>query len=105
MKHVTATFLKGLFTLLPAILSLYAILWFLNWVEGFSRSALLVFWPEFLYVPGLGVFLVALIMYGVGSIVDRPFAKWFFRMAEGLMVELPVVKTVYLANTSLQGRS
>ena len=42
MKHITTTFLKGLFTLLPALLSLYVILWFLNWIEGFSRDGALL---------------------------------------------------------------
>lgn len=97
MKHVTATFLKGLFTLLPLLLSIYALLWFLNWVEGFSRGLLLVFWPEFLYIPGMGVFLVVLLIYGVGTIVDQPFARWILRGVEALFSELPVIKTVYLA--------
>ena len=97
MKHITTTFLKGLFTLLPALLSLYVILWFLNWIEGFSRDALLVFWPEFLYIPGMGVVIVGVLIYAVGTVVDRPFARWFFKMVESLISELPVVKTVYLA--------
>lgn len=97
MKHITTTFLKGLFTLLPALLSLYVIVWFLNWVEGFSRDGLLVFWPEFLYIPGMGVVIVGLLIYAVGTVVDRPFARWFFSLVESLISELPVVKTVYLA--------
>ncbi len=97
MKHVTGTFLKGLFTLLPVLLSIYVFLWFLNWVEGFSSRAILVFWPEFLYIPGMGVFIVMLLIYGVGTVVDRPFARWIFRGIEALFSEMPVIKTVYLA--------
>src|SRR4051812_1616726 len=97
MKNITATFLKGLFTLLPVLLSIYVFLWFLNWVEGFSRSFILVFWPEFLYIPGMGVFIVMLMVYFVGTVVDRPVARWVFRVIESLFSELPVIKTVYLA--------
>lgn len=97
MKHVTSTFLKGLFTLLPLLISIYVFLWFLTWVENFSRSFILVFWPEFLYVPGLGVAIVFAIIYGFGVVVDKPLARWALGLVEGLFKELPVVKTVYLA--------
>src|SRR6185295_18790643 len=97
MKRFTTTFLKGLFTLLPLLLSVYVFLWFLTWVEKFSSSLLLVFWPEFLYLPGMGIFLAILLIYLVGTVVDRPFARWFFRITESLFSEMPVIKTVYLA--------
>jgi uncharacterized membrane protein len=97
MNRITSTFLKGLFTLLPLLLSIYLLIWFLNWVERMASSFLLIFWPEFLYLPGMGVILVMLIIYAVGTVVDRPFARWIFRGIEGLFSELPVVKTVYLA--------
>lgn len=97
MNKITTTFLKGLFTLLPLLLSIYVLIWFLNWVESFARRLLLVFWPEFLYLPGMGVLLVVLIIYGVGTVVDRPFARWVFRGIESLFSELPVIKTVYMA--------
>lgn len=96
MKQITGTFLKGLFTLLPLILSVYIFIWFLNWVERFSATLLLTFWPEFLYIPGLGVVVACVLIYGVGSVVDRPLAKGLFRFIENLFSEMPVVKTVYL---------
>lgn len=97
MKNVTATFLKGLFTLLPLLLSLYVFIWFLSFVENYSRSVLLVFWPEFLYIPGMGVLLAVILIYLFGAVVDLPLARWGFSMIEGLFSELPVVKTVYVA--------
>jgi uncharacterized membrane protein len=97
MKHVTSTFIKGLFTLLPLLLSIYVFIWFLSFIERYSRSLLLVFWPEFLYVPGMGVLLAFILIYAIGILVDRPFARWAFNIIESLFSELPVVKTVYLA--------
>src|ERR1700733_14878122 len=97
MKKFTSTFLKGLFTLLPLLLSIYVILWFLNWVEGFSRSAISLVWPDSLYVPGMGTVVVVILIYGFGTVVDQPFARWIFKMIEALFREVPVIKTVYVA--------
>jgi uncharacterized membrane protein len=97
MKHVTTTFFKGLFTLLPVLLSIYVFIWFLSIVERGSRSALLIFYPEFLYIPGMGVAIVFILIYAAGTIVERPFARWFLDLIETVFQELPVIKTVYLA--------
>jgi len=96
MKHIASTFLKGLFTLLPLIISVYIFVWFLNWVESFSGTVLLTILPEFLYLPGMGVVMACLLIYGVGSVMDRPLARGLFGFVESLFSELPVVKTVYL---------
>jgi uncharacterized membrane protein len=97
LKNITATFLKGLFTLLPLLLSLYVFIWFLSFVENYSRHILLIFWPEFLYIPGMGVILAVVLIYLFGTVVDLPLARWVFNMVESLFSELPVVKTVYVA--------
>jgi uncharacterized membrane protein len=97
VKSITGTFLKGLFTILPLLLSIYVFLWFLNWVEGFSRTMLTPFLPDSLYIPGMGVVVAVLLIYGVGTVVDRPFARWALNLVEGLFGEVPVIKTVYLA--------
>src|SRR5947208_317030 len=96
MKRFTTTFLKGLFTILPLLLSVYVFLWFLNWVEGFSRTMISVVWPESLYIPGMGIFVVVILIFGVGTVVDRPFARWVFNLMEGLFREVPIIKTVYI---------
>ena len=97
MKHITTTFLKGLFTLLPLLLSIYVFTWFISWVEGRTSQALLLFWPEFLYIPGMGVVIAFVLIYLFGTVVDKPWSRWFFTVTENLMGEVPVVKTVYRA--------
>jgi uncharacterized membrane protein len=97
MKNITTTFFKGLFTLLPLLLSIYVFIWFLSKVEHLASSLILVFWPEFLYVPGMGIVIVFLMIYGFGTIVDQPFTRWFFKMIEKALHEVPVIKTVYIA--------
>jgi uncharacterized membrane protein len=97
MKSITTTFLKGLFTLLPLLLSIYVFLWFLNWVEGFSRGVLTIVWPDSWYIPGMGTVVVLILIFAFGTVVDQPFTRWIFRVIEGLFQEVPIIKTVYIA--------
>src|ERR1700722_11882800 len=97
MKKLTAIFLKGLFTLMPLLVSIYAMGWLLRIIENFARSSLLVFWPDGLYVPGMGLAIMIVIIFAFGIIVDRPYTRWMMRSLESLMSHLPLVKTVYLA--------
>lgn len=97
MKHVTRTFLSGLFTLLPLLLSIYVFFRFLTWVENSASKAILLFWPEFLYLPGMGILVVFVLIYLFGALVDRPLTRWLFNFIEVVFQEIPVVKTVYRA--------
>ena len=97
MKQVTATFLRGLFTLLPLLFSLYVIVWFYNFTESYARSVLLAFLPEVLYFPGLGIAIAVAVIYLFGLVVDRPLTRTAFGLIESLFNEVPVIKTVYTA--------
>lgn len=97
MKHITTTFLRGLFTLLPLLLSVYVLFWFLRGVENLSRATIITFVPEFIYIPGMGVAVTFVIIYLFGAVTDRPLTKWTFDIIESLLKEMPIVKTVYLA--------
>lgn len=96
-KKITSTFLKGLFTILPLLFSIYVFLWFLKWIEGFASGLISVFWPESLYIPGMGVVIVVLLIYVVGTVVDQPMARWTLNLLEAFFREVPIIKTVYVA--------
>jgi uncharacterized membrane protein len=97
MKHVTTTFLRGLFTLLPLLLSIYVFIWFITWVENFSRSFVFYFVPDSLYLPGIGAAVVFILIYLFGAVTERPWTKWGFSLLENVLLEIPIVKTVYQA--------
>lgn len=97
MKHFTSTFLKGLLTLLPLVLSVYVLLWFVGKLEGWSSSFILIFWPEGFYVPGIGLIVSLVGIYMFGSVIDRPLAKWALGLIDRGFSHLPVIKTVYVA--------
>ena len=95
MKKVTATFLKGLFTLLPVLVSFYAVVWLLKMADSFANS--FIFWPEAFYFPGMGLVVMIMMIFFFGIVVDRPFTRWMMRSIEGVLSYVPLLKTVYLA--------
>ncbi len=95
MKKITGTFLKGLFTLLPVLVSFYAVVWLLKLIESFAYS--FMFWPDALYFPGMGVVIMIMIIFFFGIVVDRPFTRWIMASIEGSLSYVPLLKTVYLA--------
>lgn len=103
MKKVTRTFIKGLLTLLPLVLSVYVIFWILRWVESFAMSTLLAFWPDFLYVPGMGILVVFVIVYIFGTVVDQPFTKWMVARLEDALGSVPLIKSVYMSIKDFTG--
>jgi uncharacterized membrane protein len=103
VKHILSTFLKGLLTLLPLVLSIYVIFWVLKWVEAFAMSTLLAFWPDFLYVPGMGIVVVFAIVYMFGTVVDKPFTKWMVARIEDLLGHVPLLKSVYVSIKDFAG--
>src|SRR4051794_5518203 len=97
MKQITTTFLKGLFTLLPLLVSAYVLVWFLRVVESFARGGILFYWPDALYVPGMGLLVMVVIIFLFGMVVDKPLARWAVRATENTLSHVPLLKTVYLA--------
>ena len=46
-------------------------------------------------VPGLGVILVALVIFSTGVFVANMFGQWWLRKWHGLMNRIPVVRSIY----------
>jgi uncharacterized membrane protein len=46
-------------------------------------------------VPGLGVILVALVIFSTGVFVANMFGQWWLRQWDSLMNRIPVVRTIY----------
>jgi uncharacterized membrane protein len=97
LKSISKTFLTGLITILPVVLTLYFLYWLVVTAETALGSLIRLVLPENLYWPGmgsiaglLGVFLVGLLMHAY--VVQRLFA-W----GEQILYRVPVVKSVYRA--------
>lgn len=94
---MTKTFLRGLFAILPLILTVSIVLWLLRTIEGAIQPLVIEIVPESWQVPGLGLFVVLLIIYLVGLVLYYPASEWFLDRLEKGMLKVPVFKTVYSA--------
>lgn len=94
-KNFPANFFRGLFTLLPLFISIYVVLWIFRVADTVTSKVLLVFWPEFLYFPGLGALIGILFISFFGMLIAHPAVEKAFSLIEGPFKLIPVVKTVY----------
>ena len=87
---LTRTFLRGLITFLPAALTLYALYLLVVWTESLTRALISPFVGDF-YLPGLGIVIVAALIFGLGVLVSRPEVARVLSVAELPFTNLPVV--------------
>lgn len=97
MKSASRTFLTGLITILPVLLTAYLLYWLAvsaeSWLGNLIRLVLPAhwYWPGMGLVAGLGVvFVVGLLMHAY--VVQRLFAK-----GEEILYHVPLIKSVYRA--------
>jgi uncharacterized membrane protein len=95
MKSIGKILLTGIFTVLPVLATVYLVIWLFNFVDHFLGKPLLWLIPDEAYRAGMG-FLVALaVIFVVGVLMRAYFVRQIFRWAERLLLEIPLVKSIY----------
>jgi len=95
VNRLLSWFAKGLLAVVPITLTLAALAWLVIGAEGLLAP--LIRWlvgPEH-YVPGLGLFLVALGLLGAGMLVERVVGTWVLDLLERWVDRVPLVKSFY----------
>jgi len=92
-------FITGFFVTVPLVISIAALGWIFQVLDGFT-GPLYERWLERwlgrpVSVPGLGFLTVALFVLAVGVIATNVLGKRLLQRAEGLLLKVPVFKTVY----------
>jgi len=103
LKHLTATFLRGLVTVLPVLLTLYVLYWFAVTAEALLGGPLRWALPVWLYRPGLGIAMGIVLVFAVGLVMELYVARRLLAFVEELLLRVPVVKTVYGAIKDFAG--
>lgn len=88
-------FLAGLFVLIPAIITISAIVWLFRFVDSFLGP----FYYDMLgyHVYGLGFLSAILIILIVGFVSTNVFGKRLIGLIERVFLNIPVFKGVYTA--------
>jgi len=95
MKTLSNILMKGLATVLPMALTVYAIVWLLRTAESVMHHVITYVIPEELYWPGLGIVAGLAILLLIGWAVSAYLVRRILRVWERFLERIPVVKTVY----------
>lgn len=97
LARVWRTFLSGLVTVLPLVVTLYLIYWLGRLAEsafgGIARTLL----PDGWYVPGFGILLAAAVIFVIGVFMQQLVFSQVVALTERMLSRIPVIKTIYTA--------
>ncbi len=92
--RLTQYFVRGLLTFLPAALTVYALYLLVVWTESLAIRLIRPFIGDF-YLPGLGIVIVAALIFGLGVLVSQPVFTRLLSWVELPFTNLPVIKSIY----------
>ena len=95
MKTLSNVLMKGLATVLPIALTVYAIVWLLTTAESVMHRVITLLLPESLYRPGLGIVAGLVLLFAIGSVVNAYLVRRVLDVWDRFLARIPVVKTVY----------
>jgi len=97
LKSISKTFLTGLITILPIILTLYLLYWLVITTESALGSVIRLVLPENLYWPGMGTAAGLAVVFLVGVLMHAYVVQRLFALGEQILYHLPFIKSVYRA--------
>ena len=95
MRHITCTFLTGLATVLPLVVTIYLVYWLASSAESILGAGLRLVLSDRFYWPGLGVTLGMVIIFAVGLLMHTWLVRKIFSWWERLFYRLPLIKSIY----------
>jgi uncharacterized membrane protein len=103
MKSAGRIFLTGVLTVLPVLATFYFALWMLTAVEWFFGQQLKWLMPDQYYRAGMGLALAIVLIFVVGLLMHALVFRRIFGAAEHLLLEIPILRSVYAAVRDLFG--
>lgn len=102
-RTIGKIFLTGLLTVLPIVLTLYFTVWVLTVLERFFGRQVLFLIPDEWYHTGMGLVVAVVVVFAVGVLMHAILFRRLFGWAEWLVLEIPLVRSVYTAMRDLLG--
>ena len=92
-NHIQSRVLKGLFELVPLLVTVIAIIWLVGFTEGVRDWSFID--GTFLDRPGIGLVILAIVFYFVGLLAIFGAGQFILNGVHRLMNFIPVVRTLY----------
>ena len=97
LKYISKSFLTGLITILPVVLTLYLLYWMVVTAESALGSVIRLVLPDNLYWPGMGSIAGLVVIFLVGVLMHAYVVQRLFAWGEQLLYHLPFIRSVYRA--------
>ncbi|MCX4188236.1 DUF502 domain-containing protein [Methylophaga sp. OBS4] len=92
---ITRHILTGLITIVPVLLTVYLIYWFIVSTEAVLGDLIRFVIPDAPYWPGLGVIAGLAIVFCIGLLMHVYVVQRLFEKAEQLLYHTPLIKSIY----------
>ena len=96
-KFISRHILTGLITILPVVITLYFLYWFVISAESVLGNVIRLILPESFYWPGMGVIAGLLVVFAVGLLMHAYVVRWLFAKGEAVFYHVPLINSVYRA--------
>lgn len=93
--NIARTFLTGLVTILPIVVTIYLLIWLGDLAESFLGRMIRLVLPDSLYVPGMGLIVGLALTLLIGILMHAWIVRRTFEWSERLLYRIPVIRTVY----------
>lgn len=97
MKPISKTFAKGLIAIIPITLTFYLLFWMADTAELALGKIFKFIFPDAWYIKGMGFILGLVVVFLFGNFLESQIFRRLFRIFEELVIQIPVVKTIYTA--------
>jgi uncharacterized membrane protein len=102
-NYLGRVFLTGLLTVLPIVATIYFAVWVLTVLERFFGKQVMFLIPDEWYRTGMGLVVAIVVVFLVGLLMHAILFRRLFARAESVLLEIPLVRSVYAALRDLLG--
>ncbi len=103
LRKLGRVFLTGLLTVLPLVATIYFTVWVLGVLERFFGKQVMFLLPDEWYRTGMGLALAVVVVLAAGVLMNDILFRRLFGWTEWLLLEIPLVRSVYTALRDLLG--
>lgn len=97
ISFITRHILTGLIAVLPVLLTLYLLYWFVVSTEAILGEMIQFVLPEALYRPGMGVAAGLILVFMIGLLMHIYVVQRLFSSAQQVLYHTPLVNSIYRA--------
>lgn len=97
MKSLGRIFLTGVLTVLPVLATAYLLIWLFTTAELFLGKPLRWLIPDDYYRGGMGLLVGIIVIFVVGVLMRAYIVRRVFEFSERILLEIPLIKTIYAA--------